>query len=318
MRDIRGDLQDRAGFLEEQISAAQAQFEKRMELFTREHESKIADLQAELEAVSMLMEREYRRIMSAPDVADERRQPQQTPEQAPVASAPEVYEGSGYLEDEPEYDREDDRYREPAVAESAPARRAAPAEEARPARREPEPHYAPRPAARAEDDHRPMSAERQDVERRPAEAAPYRPAARAPEPRPEAPRQEPQRHEAPRHEAPREESPRHEAPRQEQPRREEPPRRYEPVQRDRGPVQTQRQPLADFLIRKLGEVGNMSLDDLCSVAIQEGYFAEGDNPDRTVHMTLMNVVKAGFIRQMPNGTFAPASVMDTIRLRRAI
>ena len=92
MRDIRGDLQDRAGFLEEQISAAQAQFEKRMELFTREHESKIADLQAELEAVSMLMEREYRRIMSAPDVADERRQPQQAPEQAPVASAPEAYE----------------------------------------------------------------------------------------------------------------------------------------------------------------------------------------------------------------------------------
>jgi hypothetical protein len=163
-----------------------------------------------------------------------------------------------------------------------------------------------------------MSVERQDVERRPAEAAPYRPAARVPEPRPEAPRQEPQRHEAPRHEAPREEAPRHEAPRQEQPRREEPPRRYEPVQRDRGPAQTQRQPLADFLIRKLGEVGNMSLDDLCSVAIQEGYFAEGDNPDRTVHMTLMNVVKAGFIRQMPNGTFAPASVMDTIRLRRAI
>ena len=293
MRDIRGDLQDRAGFLEEQISAAQAQFEKRMELFTREHESKIADLQAELEAVSMLMEREYRRIMSAPDVADERRQSQQAPEQAPVASAPEAYEESGYLDEEPEYGREDDRYREPAVAESAPA-------------------------ARAEDDHRPMSVERQDVERRPAEAAPYRPAARAPEPRPEAPRHEPQRHEAPRHEAPREELPRDEAPRQEQPRREEPPRRYEPVQRDRGPVQTQRQPLADFLIRKLGEVGNMSLDDLCSVAMQEGYFAEGDNPDRTVHMTLMNVVKAGFIRQMPNGTFAPASVMDTIRLRRAI
>ncbi len=313
MRDIRGDLQDRAGFLEEQISAAQAQFEKRMELFTREHESKIADLQAELEAVSMLMEREYRRIMSAPDLADERRQPQQVPEQASVASAPEAYEESDYPDEEPEYGREDDHYREPAVAESSSARRAAPVEEASPDRREPEPHYAPRPAARAEDDHRPMSVERQDVERRPAEAAPYRPAARAPEPRPEAPRQEPQRNEAPRHEAPRQE-----APRQEPSRREEPPRRYEPVQRDRGPAQTQRQPLPDFLIRKLGEVGNMSLDDLCSVAIHEGYFAEGDNPDRTVHMTLMNVVKAGFIRQMPNGTFAPASVMDTIRLRRAI
>src|SRR5680860_1828998 len=32
MRDIRGDLQDRASFLEEQISAAQTQFEKRLSL----------------------------------------------------------------------------------------------------------------------------------------------------------------------------------------------------------------------------------------------------------------------------------------------
>lgn len=72
MRDIRGDLQDRANFLEEQISAARIQFEKRMERFAREHEAKISDLQAELEAVTMLMEREYRRIMSAPEVEDER------------------------------------------------------------------------------------------------------------------------------------------------------------------------------------------------------------------------------------------------------
>ncbi|WP_108682192.1 hypothetical protein [Methyloceanibacter sp. wino2] len=307
MRDIRGDLQDRAGFLEEQIGAAQAQFEKRMELFTREHESKIADLQAELEAVSMLMEREYRRIMSAPDVAEERRQtqPQPAPEQAPVASAPEAYDESDYVDEESEYLPEDEPYRRPAVAEAEPARR------------EPEPRYAPRPAARAEDDHRqpataeaqpqrPIPMERPAAERRPVETAPYRPAARAPEPRQEAPRQE----------APRQETVRQEAARQESSRREEQPRQYEPVQQDRGPAQ--RQPLADFLIRKLGEVGNMSLDDLCGVAIHEGYFAEGDNPDRTVHMTLMNVVKAGFIRQMPNGTFAPASVMDTIRLRRAI
>lgn len=319
MRDIRGDLQDRAGFLEEQIGAAQAQFEKRMELFTREHESKIADLQAELEAVSMLMEREYRRIMSAPDVAEERRQaqPQQTPEQAPVVSAPEAYDESDYVDEESEYLPEGEPYRRSAVAEAEPARQAAPSEEARPVRREPEPRYAPRPAARAEDDHRqpaaaearpqrPVPMERPAAERRPVETAPYRPAARAPEPRQEAPRQE----------APRQEPVRQEAPRQESPRREEQPRQYEPVQQDRGP--SQRQPLADFLIRKLGEVGNMSLDDLCGVAIHEGYFAEGDNPDRTVHMTLMNVVKAGFIRQMPNGTFAPASVMDTIRLRRAI
>ncbi|ODS01049.1 hypothetical protein AUC68_11705 [Methyloceanibacter methanicus] len=310
MRDIRGDLQDRAGFLEEQINAAQSQFEKRMELFTREHESKIADLQAELEAVSMLMEREYRRIMSAPDVEEERRQaaPQAAPEQHRPAVAAEIYEEADYPEEEPEALPEEEPYADAAVAEAAPTHRA------------PEPQYAPRPAPRADEEYRrpvaaevrprrPIAVEPAAAERRPAAAPVYdRPAARAPEPRQDEPRQE----------APRQDAPRQDAPRQEQPRRAEASGRYEPVQRDLGPSPAQRQPLADFLIRKLGEVGNMSLDDLCGVAIQEGYFAEGDNPDRTVHMTLMNVVKAGFIRQMPNGTFAPASVMDTIRLRRAI
>jgi len=119
MRDIRGDLQDRAGFLEEQLNAAQAQFEKRMELFTREHELKIHDLQAELEAVSMLMEREYRRIMSAPDVEEERRQA--APEQhAPAAAAPETYEEPDYPEEEPELLPEEEPYDEPAVAEGDP------------------------------------------------------------------------------------------------------------------------------------------------------------------------------------------------------
>ena len=79
MRDIRGDLQDRANFLEEQISAARIQFEKRMERFAREHEAKISDLQAELEAVTMLMEREYRRIRSAPGGEDERSRPAARP-----------------------------------------------------------------------------------------------------------------------------------------------------------------------------------------------------------------------------------------------
>lgn len=82
--------------------------------------------------------------------------------------------------------------------------------------------------------------------------------------------------------------------------------------------QPQRPPLADFLIRKLSEAGAMALEDLCQFAVRDGYFAEDDNPERSVQVTLMNVAKAGFIRQLPNGTFAPATVMDTIRLRRAI
>jgi hypothetical protein len=77
-------------------------------------------------------------------------------------------------------------------------------------------------------------------------------------------------------------------------------------------------PLADFLLRKLGEIGTMSFDDFCQHATQEGYFTGGENADRGVHVELMNIVKAGFIRQLPDGNFARATVMDTIRLRRAI
>ena len=77
-------------------------------------------------------------------------------------------------------------------------------------------------------------------------------------------------------------------------------------------------PLADFLVRRLNEAGAMSRDDLRRFAMQEGYFADADSADRGVHTTLLNVVKAGLIRQLPNGNFAPATVLDTIRLRRAM
>ena len=56
MRDIRGDLQDRAALLEEQINAHEAQFEKLIEQLKREHDSRVEDLKAELEAVNRLME----------------------------------------------------------------------------------------------------------------------------------------------------------------------------------------------------------------------------------------------------------------------
>ena len=52
--------------------------------------------------------------------------------------------------------------------------------------------------------------------------------------------------------------------------------------------------------------------------MQEGYFGDADTADRGVHATLINIVKAGLIRQLPNGNFAPATMLDTIRLRRAM
>ncbi len=78
------------------------------------------------------------------------------------------------------------------------------------------------------------------------------------------------------------------------------------------------QPLADFLVRKLNEQGAMSRDDLRLLAVQEGYFEDGEIAERSVHAALISVNKAGLIRQLPNGNFAPASMMDAIRLRRAI
>lgn len=66
------------------------------------------------------------------------------------------------------------------------------------------------------------------------------------------------------------------------------------------------------------EFGAMSRDDLRWLALQKGYFGDSDTADRAMHNTLLNVVKAGLIRQLPNGSFAPATVLDTIRLRRAM
>src|SRR5262245_65559657 len=66
MRDIRGDLQDRASLLEEQISAHQAEFEKLVAQIRAEHEARLKDLRAEFDAVTKLHELEQRRLDNAP------------------------------------------------------------------------------------------------------------------------------------------------------------------------------------------------------------------------------------------------------------
>jgi hypothetical protein len=177
MRDIRGDLQDRAALLEEQINAHEAQFDKLIDQLKREHDSRLEDLKTELEAVNRLLELELRRTDTAP------------------------------------------------------------------------------------------AAQRGSLRETPAHAV-----------------HQPQQH------APHQPHPQHQPP----------------------------QPLADFLVRKLNEAGAMSRDDLRRFAMQEAYFADADSADRGVHTTLINIVKAGLIRQLPNGNFAPATVLDTIRLRRAM
>jgi len=50
MRDIRGDLQERANTIKEQMSAAHNRFEKRFERLKLEHQSRLKNPVAELEA----------------------------------------------------------------------------------------------------------------------------------------------------------------------------------------------------------------------------------------------------------------------------
>jgi len=159
MRDIRDDLRQRAAMIDEQIQSAQAQFEQYLEQLKRDHDNRLKDLRAELEAVKVLLNIEQRRHGGAP---------------APVAAAP---------------------------VQSAPAQ--------------------------------------------------------AQRPKPQA-------------------------------------------------------PLADFLVRKLGELGPLPKEELEQIAVQEGYFAEGD-AQRGVEAVLAYVVKSGHVRQLPNGDFA-----EVIRLRRAM
>src|SRR6187401_1917715 len=81
MRDIRGDLQDRATLLEEQISAQEAQFETLVKQIKAEHEARREDLRAEFDAVTKLLELEHRRLGNAPQALTTSAQPAPQPQQ---------------------------------------------------------------------------------------------------------------------------------------------------------------------------------------------------------------------------------------------
>ena len=60
MRDIRNDLQERADLAQDQIRAADAQFQRMVEQLRHEHDAKIADLKGALAMIAKLMEFENR------------------------------------------------------------------------------------------------------------------------------------------------------------------------------------------------------------------------------------------------------------------
>jgi hypothetical protein len=91
MRDIRGDLQDRANLIAEQISITQGQFDKHIEQLKSEHQTILEDLKSALHNVHMVIGIEGRRLgnpLSATEVQSQasprshraqQTQPQQPP-----------------------------------------------------------------------------------------------------------------------------------------------------------------------------------------------------------------------------------------------
>ncbi|MGA7456531.1 MAG: hypothetical protein WBW51_04280 [Methyloceanibacter sp.] len=70
MRDIRGDLQDRANLIAEQISTTQGQFDKHIEQLKSEHQTIVEDLKSALHNVRMVIGIEDRRLGSSPPATE--------------------------------------------------------------------------------------------------------------------------------------------------------------------------------------------------------------------------------------------------------
>ena len=94
MRDIRGDLQDRANLIAQQISTTQGQFDKHIEQLKSEHQTILEDLKSVLHNVHMVIGIEGRRLetsLSATEVQSQAsprsHQPQQTQPQQPPSDS---------------------------------------------------------------------------------------------------------------------------------------------------------------------------------------------------------------------------------------
>jgi len=76
--------------------------------------------------------------------------------------------------------------------------------------------------------------------------------------------------------------------------------------------------LADFMMRKLNEIGPMSKDDLVSPHSERWLARHAESAARSVQAALLSILRNEHIRRLQNGTFAPATLSQTIRLRRSL
>ena len=83
MRDIRGDLQDRANRVSEQISATHSELAKVVEQLKLEHQAKLQELKSDLDALRMVMKTEDRLLGAIVPVKQSELRVPQGSQQAP-------------------------------------------------------------------------------------------------------------------------------------------------------------------------------------------------------------------------------------------
>jgi len=76
--------------------------------------------------------------------------------------------------------------------------------------------------------------------------------------------------------------------------------------------------LADCFMHRLNEVGRMSTEELVELAVKEGFFPDAESALQGVHPMLASLLRSELIRELPNGTFAPPTMSQAIKLRRVV
>ena len=71
-------------------------------------------------------------------------------------------------------------------------------------------------------------------------------------------------------------------------------------------------------MRKLNEVGPMSREELVDMAVKQGFFPDAETALQGVHPMVVNMLRSELIRELPNGTFAPPTTSQAIKLRRVV
>ena len=68
-------------------------------------------------------------------------------------------------------------------------------------------------------------------------------------------------------------------------------------------------------MHKLSEAGSMSKEELVDLAVKEGFYPDAESAAQGVHPILVNLVRSELIRELPDGTFAPPTMSQAIKLR---